>query len=298
MSRNKSLAEHLKGSGTEKTASNGSVPGAQATDDLMNKLAAFSSEINGMSKEAADGQPGEGSVQENNRAVAEPSKEVENVTDAVINPQVELGSPGAVEEAKAGDQPQPVAAVEPVVSHGMGKVTDGKNLGTTPESVELAKQPTSKSKTASDYSNDPAGFARAFNEELEKIAEEKEATEAAVFLKEAGILEGYDFPMDKTASAQSDEEIVNAALQKIAKKDPITNAEIIKVADFYGAALEKEAQATADANLELQAKEQLEKEAAEQQAETEAQFNKLSGNEDVMKAVSVFQEHGLLPKEN
>lgn len=280
MSERPDLGNFLKSQdGAEKVASNGSASDGKEIA-MIDKLAAFSSDIETFDKQATSDGPGEGSVQENNKDVAEPSKEVDSVTDAVINPQVELGSPGAIQEAEAGDKPISVPADEPIVSHGMGKVTDSKTIGILPESVELAEQATNKKTAAQQFAHD-------FNDELEKIAEIKEAMEARGFLKTAGLLEKYDFSdLEKTASDLSDHQIMHSIFTKMAKGEPIANVELIAAADFYGDNLEKEAEATYEGHVEIEAQEQFEKEAADAEAQQEEVFKKHADNPKTMESIA------------
>lgn len=280
--------------GTDKVASD-SVPGNQSS--VIDKLTALSNDLN---KVAADKKPGEGTVATNSEVVADPSAEVKAQTDAVIDDQLAIDAPGAEQEQAAGDKPVKTTGVKPVASTTggaeSGTVKPSAETSVEPESAILAKQPTNKTASTEEDVSDPKVWAkvaaREFTAEMEKIAQEKEVIEAASFLKQAGVLEGYDVEgLNKIASSQFNAKEV---FQKIANKKELTDNEILFAANYVSDDLEKEANEEHQAELEKIAAEELEAEILQKEAEEKAILEKLASNPEIAGALEIFRKHNVI----
>jgi len=299
MINKKASLDDFLNDGTEKTASK-AVP-IDTKGDILQKLADINSEMN---KEAAEGdKPGEGTVAVENDTIAQPSAEVTKQTDAVIDEQLAIDSPGANEEQAAGDKSVTNTGAKPVVSStGGGEIKPSADVSVEPVSAEAAKKPTNKTATKDEDYSDPKIWAkvaaRELNTELEKIANEKEVFEAAVFLKSAGLLQGYKIDgIEKTAGVfENEEEAAGEIFQKMAKFEELSNDEILCAAEVYGEALKKESEAQYQEQLEKEAAESLEAEQLEKEAADRVIIEKFASNKEVMSAVEILQKNNLLPE--
>lgn len=149
-------------------------------------------------------------------------------TDGLINPQVQA-SGGDVNAMAAGSAPG-VGTVSPVrVSDATGAVEDDMAIV---NSVTNGA-PATAEKTASLLSACASGraMARAYADELQKVAFVNQYTDAVGILKSAGLLDGYnlvDESMDKTASAPS-----FSCLEKLASGADLSYADIVGAASEY-----------------------------------------------------------------
>jgi len=133
-----------------------------------------------------------------NSSVAGAAPAVVSTTEAVAIPQVVLAG-GNPEESMAGEFPAPTKPNEGVIiTDAAGRVTDANAISKDPAAVVAAAEPTNKEgsveKTAELKRAEEIGatMARSYVAELEKIAQERNYSEALEYLQSRGVLEGYN----------------------------------------------------------------------------------------------------------
>jgi len=141
----------------------------------------------------------QGNVKPAESSVVAANPAVDAATAAVQDPQLEAVGPGSTAEQAAGEQAAPVKPNEGVViSPSDGTATDANQLNKEPIAVAAAAEPTNKEssveKTAELQRAEEIGktMARSYVSELEKVAEDNKYNEALSYLKDRGMLEGYD----------------------------------------------------------------------------------------------------------
>ena len=289
--------------------------GQTKTASLMNSadngiLAKLAEELEGTIIPAAS------SIAGGNPAVLQQIEDAADIGLAMIG--------GNAEEAAAGEIPaQAIPNQGVVISAGDGEVTDANNFGRTPDAVASAAGDDSSTPAPAQTETEKvaaelgASIADSFYQSLVKQAEMEQYSEAVTMLKEAGLLDGYDFDgMDKTAGQEGEDEFY--ALDKLANLEDMTYNDMIKAASELNALveldyLEKEAedygrQLAHDyaAEIEQEDAEILEKEAALLQAgydqaiedynlsKEASDVEALMGNEDVVNAVAVLKANGVI----
>lgn len=289
--------------------------------DMLSRLAA---EL-GMNKVAAEGEgaavtaaaaptaEGEKSPAAATPASANPA--VVAATEAVAVPQAVLAGMSP-EEQIAGEVPAGVAVVTPVIGSGTGDAKTAIGLNRTNEATAAAaKGEGGVGPAAEAVEAEKVGrlMAHAFNDELNKMAQANQYTEAVEILKSAGLLDGYNL---------KDEGIVKTAataegfLEKIAENKPLTRDDMIGAANELidlqkqaelaaeegrdeARALVKLAEAMADKDepeeTEEEKKKREEKEKADKDAEDgEEKVAALMKNPQVVAAVRVLKQNNLL----
>ena len=253
-------------SGQTKTASLTS----SADGNILAKIAA---ELEGKSGEVAPGavasnatavQGGmppaaEGQVVPAASTIAAANPAVVGQTEGVQGTQLALAGANPAEAVK-GEMPAPAKPNQGVViSANDGVVTTSNQLGKTPQAVAAGAANTSGDgagaiKTAEQQYADQMGamIADSFLDSLQKQAHLGEYQEAAVFLKEAGLLDGYEVEgMDKTAGQDYDP-FEFETLEKIAANEELTYDDMVKAAEEYSILLATEEQEEMDKQAELE----------------------------------------------
>jgi hypothetical protein len=133
-----------------------------------------------------------------NSSVAGAAPAVVGTTDAVTAAQLVLAGANPAEPAK-GEMNAPTKPNEGVIiTDAAGKVTDANAVSKEPAAVVAAAEPTNKEgsveKTAELKRAEEIGatMARSYVKELEKIAFDRQYSEALEYLQSRGVLEGYD----------------------------------------------------------------------------------------------------------
>lgn len=149
-------------------------------------------------KSAEDGALPQANAVPANSSVAGAAPAVVGTTDAVAQAQLILAGANPAEPAK-GEMPAPTKPNEGVIiTDAAGKVTDANAVSKDPAAVVAAAEPTSKDgsveKTAELKRAEEIGatMARSYVQELEKIAQERNYSEALEYLQSRGVLEGYN----------------------------------------------------------------------------------------------------------
>ena len=131
-------------------------------------------------------------------SVTETAPTVVAATETIAAPQVAFAG-GALDVAAKGEVPAPTKPNEGVIiTDAAGKVTDANAISKLPAAVVAAAEPTSKDgsveKTAELKRAEEIGatMARSYVTELEKIAFERNYSEALEYLQSRGVLEGYE----------------------------------------------------------------------------------------------------------
>ena len=249
---------------------------------------------------AAPAPTAEGEVTPAASSVAGANPAVVGATDAVAAPQLALSGANPV-EAMQGEIPAPTKPNEGVViSAADGDVTDANQLHKTEAAVIAALGGEEAAmKTAAQAEIIGTMIAESFVENIEKVAEDEEYTDALVLLKEAGLLDAYDILDDvdeyeKTASLETD------GLEKIANNEALSHDDIISAGYQVAAILEKEA---ADEEFEENIKLAYEAGiqdavdyliATQEDVEEDEAVKQAMQDDEVMAAVQILQAKGLL----
>jgi len=238
--------------------------------------------------------------------VAEASTEVAAATDGVAVPQI-IAAGGDPARAAAGMMPHIVAPIgeQPVIATGEGTATDANQLHKTPESVaagsrgvggaqagklESAASATPGLNEEKEAEKIGALIAKSFQATLEKQASDQEYAECLSFLKEAGLLSGYNIKDEGIAKTASFKE---GALEKIANKQALTREDIVNAAYEYSemqkSAADAEEQGRRDAHAVVEFVEAIKGENQDQE-----KIAALMSDEGVVNAVKVLKAKNLL----
>jgi hypothetical protein len=242
---------------------------------------------------------------------------VVSATEAVAVPQAVMAGMSP-EEQIAGEVPAGVAVVTPIIGSGTGDAKTAIGLNRTDAATAAAaKGEGGVGPAAEGAEAEKVGrlMAHAFNDELNKMAQDNQYTEAVEILKVAGLLEGYSI---------KDEGIVKTAttsegfLEKIAENKPLTKDDIVgaanelielqKQAEFAAQEGRDEAQALVklaeamaddkDEETEDEKKKKADKAAADKEAAEDAdgaeKVAALMKNPQVVAAVRVLKQNNLL----
>jgi len=321
--RGSTLEEHMNiiGNAHEKTAS-------AATGDKEDLLTRLANELDLPQEKTANEDMGaapyaEGEVSPADASVAGAAEPVVAATEGVTGQQLTLAG-GNLAESAAGELP---AATKPnegtAASAGDGNIVDGNSMHRTPEAVQsAAESPVSDTGgdvgsaaavTPDGASGGTAGnldqektaeanaigkvIANSFQSELEKMAEDRQYSEALEILNGARILDGYkinDAGLDKTASV-----IEEGGLDKIANNESLSRRDIISAAYEY-VDLEKQAEdadAAGRADAQLAFAEELEKQAEdleEEEFEENEKVAQLLKDPEVVAATKVLKAKGVI----
>lgn len=265
----------------------------------------------------AQGAPtAEGEKSPADASVAGAAPAVVTATDAVAVPQVVIAG-GNPEEVAIGETPKETKPNEGVaISAGDGVVTDANNMHRTPEAVaaaavggggeEGAASVVDEAKTAEARQIGQI-IARSFQNELEKIANDRQYSEALEILKEAGLLENYnikDQGISKTASYEdgclekiaenknlSRQDIINAAIELVEFQKEAANVE--EQARQHARDLVKQAQEEAEEEKE-EGEEEEKDEEEEKEEEGEKKVASLLQDKSVVNAIKVLKAKNLL----
>jgi len=328
--RKTSFEDHL----TMVTQSHTKTASAKPTQgqDMLSRLAA---EL-GMTKSAADGE-GAASVTAPAAPTAEGEKSPAAATPAAANPAVvsateAVAVPQAVmagmsnEEQIAGEVPAGIAVVTPIVGSGTGDAQTLIGFNRTDEATAAAAEgeggvgPAAESAEAEKVGR---LMAHAFNDELNKMAQANQYTEAVGILKEAGLLEGYNI---KDEGIEKVAKVTEGFLEKIAENKSLTRDDIIgaanelielqkqaedaaeegreearalvKLAEAMEGGTEKVAQEEGEGEKEETEEEKKKREAEEAAAKEKEEGGEkvaaLMKNPQIVAAVRVLKQHNLL----
>ena len=334
--RKASFEDHMSmvSQGQQKTAS--AAKGGSVSPNLLDKLAAElnlegakdSAAVAGAAADQAaqaaapkaEGErtPGDSSVSGANVAVVA-------ATDAVALPQV-AAQGGNIAEVIKGEIPAASKPAEVEISDGAGTNIDQNSFGKTDDAVAAASRGGGGDAEAGALNSEAASVAKEaafigrriaqeFQATLEKSASDQEFAECLQFVKEAGLLEGYNIKVPETLEKTA--EIQTGFLDKIASRQPLQREDIIGAAHEY-AAFEKaaedadaegreEAHALVDLMMKVSASEEGEdeeegegkgEEAGEsEEDESEEENEKVSSllaNPEVVKAIRTLKGFDLL----
>jgi hypothetical protein len=250
--------------GHQKTAA---ANGGKVSGNLLDKLAAELNLEAAKDSAAAKGEAATEAAQKDapksegqktpaDSSVSGANEAVVAATDAVALPQV-TAQGGNVAQVIAGEIPAASKPAEVEISDAAGTNIDQNSFGKTPEAVAAAARgaggagetgalssAAASVDTAKEAEFIGAKIAESFQKTLAKTASDSEFSECLAFVKEAGLLEGYQIKVP--AGIEKTAEVKTGFLDKIASRQPLSREDIIGAAYEYQA-FEK---AAADADAE------------------------------------------------
>jgi hypothetical protein len=284
-----SFEDHMRiVEGSTKTAS-----ASKVTPSLLDKLAA----------EMAVEAPAKAAIPAAT-TVIEAAPAVVAASAAIEVPQTTIVGGDEAEKAK-GEQAAPTKPSVLAISAGDGKPVPIATFSKDPAAVAEAAEPTSKTASLKEAEEIGKVMAHSYIAEMRKIAVDQQYSEAVEILKEAGLLEGYNFEKEVEKTAEAKE----SSLEKIANHQPLTKDDIVSAAIEYSG-LEKQAADAEEygreqarkyfADLVKKAENEVEEEASEEdkkEDEAEAkkkETEKKSSDAAFEKAVNVLVKAGIV----